>query len=184
MYVNLILFQQTPEVTKYNDYDEWINAEGQEVVTEQLESFLKFGKTRKNMLGLAANQISIDGIRFNANCFIDNFEDRMRIVIQPKIISYEGEISTKLERCLTWPRKRLVSKRYESVIVEYYDTENIKYQKEVTGLEAQLWQHEIDHLNGVEEIFYEDFDKKNKAVNRNDKCPCGSGLKYKKCCME
>ena len=26
--------------------------------------------------------------------------------------------------------------------------------------------------------------EKVKEPNRNDKCPCGSGLKYKKCCMD
>lgn len=25
--------------------------------------------------------------------------------------------------------------------------------------------------------------KVNPKINRNDPCPCGSGLKYKKCCM-
>ena len=25
--------------------------------------------------------------------------------------------------------------------------------------------------------------KKNKKVGRNDPCPCGSGLKYKRCCL-
>lgn len=27
------------------------------------------------------------------------------------------------------------------------------------------------------------FQRENEKLNRNDPCPCGSGLKYKKCCM-
>ena len=46
-------------------------------------------------------------------------------------------------------------------------------------------QHEIDHLNGitcmdrqvVKTIIHD------KKINRNDPCHCGSGKKYKKCCM-
>jgi len=26
------------------------------------------------------------------------------------------------------------------------------------------------------------FQRKNKKVGRNEKCPCGSGIKFKKCC--
>ena len=27
------------------------------------------------------------------------------------------------------------------------------------------------------------FKRKNKKIRRNEKCECGSGLKYKKCCL-
>lgn len=30
---------------------------------------------------------------------------------------------------------------------------------------------------------YEEFTKQYKNISRNDMCPCGSGLKYKKCCL-
>jgi peptide deformylase len=53
-------------------------------------------------------------------------------------------------------------------------------------------QHEIDHLNGIclpwrddtEEVPYisEGIFTTEKKVGRNEKCPCGSGKKYKKCC--
>jgi hypothetical protein len=54
-------------------------------------------------------------------------------------------------------------------------------------------QHEIDHLNGVclpgkegavEGVYTADGVRRgHKKVGRNDPCPCGSGKKFKKCCI-
>lgn len=57
--------------------------------------------------------------------------------------------------------------------------ENInKVIKDPKGLEAQEELYE----------FFSTFNKtpyiKTEEPNRNDLCPCGSGKKYKKCCME
>ena len=49
--------------------------------------------------------------------------------------------------------------------------------KNLTGWDAQVYQHEMDHLDGIAEKFSQD-DK----IGRNDPCKCGSGKKYKKCC--
>jgi uncharacterized protein YecA (UPF0149 family) len=48
------------------------------------------------------------------------------------------------------------------------------------GKEAQIIQHEIDHMDGILII---DKEYKSNNVGRNDPCPCGSGKKYKKCCI-
>ena len=60
------------------------------------------------------------------------------------------------------------------------------------GIFAIAIQHEIDHLHGICLPWNESAKEltsipyvKNKSydVGRNDPCPCGSGKKYKKCCM-
>lgn len=57
------------------------------------------------------------------------------------------------------------------------------------GIVAVGIQHEIGHLNGElidrlpssREVFSKDNPKWN--IGRNEPCPCGSGLKFKKCCL-
>ena len=60
-----------------------------------------------------------------------------------------------------------------------------KYDQEQRLLESICIQHEIDHLNGLTIA-----DRENKPqpivsekVGRNEPCSCGSGKKYKKCCI-
>ena len=71
----------------------------------------------------------------------------------------------------------------------------MRYQPEEVwgGIFVIAVQHEIDHLNGIvlpykegaEEIPYEQegVRRESPKVGRNDPCPCGSGKKYKKCCI-
>lgn len=39
-------------------------------------------------------------------------------------------------------------------------------------------------LKGKSKINFETVTRKTKKIGRNEKCPCGSGKKYKKCCLE
>ena len=67
-------------------------------------------------------------------------------------------------------------------------------QETYGGIITLAVQHEIDHLNGiclpwkdgVEEITsLPNIDKSViQKTGRNDPCPCGSGKKYKKCCLK
>jgi peptide deformylase len=40
-------------------------------------------------------------------------------------------------------------RRAKSVRVQAYNLDGQLYEMECTGLSARVWQHEIDHLNGV-----------------------------------
>ena len=155
---------------------------------------------RKDGIGLAANQVGID-----ASVAVVNVREPI-ILINPKIIKAWDEIPY-YEGCLSYPKKGVQTERYESIIVkteqeesEWYfsgapnpsdgrgsweDSQRKKEDAELRLLETVCVQHEIDHLNGivcmdrqmVTTIVNE------KKVNRNEPCPCGSGKKYKKCCM-
>jgi uncharacterized protein YecA (UPF0149 family) len=39
------------------------------------------------------------------------------------------------------------------------------------------------NIKGKNKIDFNTLDRKSKKVGRNDPCPCGSGKKYKKCCL-
>lgn len=155
---------------------------------------------RKDGIGLAANQVGID-----ASVAVVNVREPI-ILINPKIIKAWDEIPY-YEGCLSYPKKGVQTERYESIIIkteqeesEWYfsgapnpsdgrgsweDSQRKKEDAELRLLETVCVQHEIDHLNGivcmdrqmVTTIVNE------KKVNRNEPCPCGSGKKYKKCCM-
>lgn len=117
-----------------------------------MEKFLSFASRQYNCAGLAANQVSCDQQRIMKPFFaikIDHFWD---IVINPTIKEYNGEPSEKIEGCLTWLGKDILVMRYPKIIVSYY-TLNGEYfaHRTISGWEAQVWQHEYNHLMGIEE---------------------------------
>ena len=171
--------------------------EGEKIATELFEILSK----RKDGIGLAANQVGID-----AAVAVVNVREPI-VLINPEIVSRETEIPF-YEGCLSYPGKGVNTKRYETVEVTSanvegtmifsgvdtgdktkgsWEQEGKTYQvenRDLRTLEAVCVQHEIDHLNGIVCM-----DRKvnttivrDKKIGRNEKCPCGSGLKYKKCC--
>ena len=175
--------EQTPNIEPMGDVNAFISEH-----TESLEAFLKFASEQPTGVGLAANQTSLNGERFMHRVFaLKNLDDHSwSLVINPKIDEYVGISHLKLEGCLTWKNKTIVAERHKLVKVSYYDIKGNHIEGEThSDFEGQIWQHEINHVNGVPEqvVDYMTPDPKPFNIGRNEICPCGSGKKYKKCCL-
>jgi peptide deformylase len=156
---------------------------------ETLTSFLNFARNYPNTIGLAANQVSLNGERWMARFFAYYNENvsHWELVIDPKITKYLGWKEKKNEGCKTWYGKHMVAERYKAVQVSYFDMNDEFHENEIfTNYTAQIWQHETDHLNGVFQNITDTPETLPSELNpqRNDICPCNSGLKYKKCCIK
>jgi len=133
--------------------------EGMEIATELFNIL----NERKDGIGLAANQVGID-----AAVAVLNVREPI-ILINPEIISRETEIPY-YEGCLSFPKKGVHTKRYETVEIKTAQVEGtmifsgcdtgeggrgtwedgeVEEDREVRTLEAVCVQHEIDHLNGL-----------------------------------
>ena len=155
---------------------------------------------RQDGIGLAANQVGID-----ASVAVVNVREPI-ILINPKIIEVWDKIPY-YEGCLSYPKKGVQTERYKNIIIKteqdesnwyfsgeenpsdgkgsWEDSQRKKEDAELRLLETVCVQHEIDHLNGIvcmDRQMVTTIVNKNK-INRNDPCHCGSGRKYKKCCM-
>ena len=126
------------------------------------EELLNILSERKDGIGLAANQIGYD-----ARVAVVNIREPL-ILINPVIIEQWDEINY-YEGCLSYPNRRVKTKRYKNIIIQtaqeesgwYFSgvetssegkgtwEEGKKQDQEQRLLEAVCVQHEIDHLNGV-----------------------------------
>ena len=73
----------------------------------------------------------------------------LQVLINPKIITREGEIISENEGCLSVPDFRADVKRSEFVTVEGHDREGRPIRLDAEGILAIVLQHEFDHLNGT-----------------------------------
>lgn len=84
----------------------------------------------------------------NKTAFIMRKGDKYQIVINPKILSKSG-LREYQEGCLSIPDQSWIVSRYREIKVVYRD-ENYNIKIEVlTGLDAEVFQHEYDHLFGI-----------------------------------
>lgn len=124
--------------------------------------------------GLAAIQI---GIPKRVCWYV--YEGIETILVNPRII-YQNNLAIKSkEGCLSIPDKWFVTERYTYVNLVATNIEgSIKRFNE----EAAIIQHEIDHMDGI--LCTERLYIPKPKIGRNDPCICGSGEKYKRCCLK
>ena len=73
----------------------------------------------------------------------------LQVLINPKIITKEGEIISGNEGCLSVPDFRADVKRAAHLTVEGHDRDGNPARIDAEGMLAIVLQHEIDHLNGT-----------------------------------
>lgn len=100
-------------------------------------------------VGLAAPQVGI-GQSFIVYDITsrENGHD-LHVLVNPKIITSEGEILSENEGCLSVPDFRADVRRAERILVEGADRDGNPLHFEADGLLAIVIQHELDHLNGT-----------------------------------
>lgn len=94
-------------------------------------------------LGLAAPQIGVQ-----KQLFVYDVDDEQQVLINPKIIESSGEWVYD-EGCLSIPGLYVEMLRPKLVLVEATNLDGNTIQIEADELLARLFQHEIDHLQGV-----------------------------------
>ena len=185
----IILMQQTPTVRREfgDSVPVWIKEN-----TMMLLEFVRFACSQDNAAGIAANQVAWKGKRLEHRFFVyrcgQNIKDPFEIIIDPVITKRYGSPVYETEGCLTWPGMKLSALRFVKIEVSYWTASGQYIENKILNrFDSQVFQHEVDHLNGVEEKIESSLSptrREGDKVGRNDQCPCGSLKKYKKCCGE
>ena len=99
-------------------------------------------------VGLAANQI---GMWERAFCMMTNVETQETITcFNPKIIKTYDESSWFEEGCLSYPDEIINVKRPNRIVVKYEDEDEKVHKIKLDGFLARIFQHEYDHLEGID----------------------------------
>ena len=70
-------------------------------------------------------------------------------MINPKLIAHEETVVKDWEGCLSIPGIRGLVPRYPKIEVEYLNRDGQLKHQELTDFVARIFQHELDHLNGI-----------------------------------
>jgi len=77
-----------------------------------------------------------------------NGQETFQVYINPVILEGSG-IDHEEEGCLSLPDIRSKVERKASILLQAYDLSGKRLQLEATGLYARIFQHELDHLDGI-----------------------------------
>ena len=128
---------------------EFVNKKIRQLLDDMAETMYK-----TDGVGLAAPQVNVSKriiVLDDGNGLIE--------VINPEIVKKEGS-QVGLEGCLSVPELLGDVERYDKIEVHGINRNNKKIKIKAEGFLARIFQHEIDHLNGI--LFVE------KLVNPNE----------------
>jgi len=96
-----------------------------------------------NGLGLSANQLGIPYkvfvIKGNPNI----------VCFNPKIVSHSDDETIMVEGCLSYPNLLIKIRRPVEIRTRFQVPSGVTTTKPFVGLTARVFQHELDHLNGI-----------------------------------
>ncbi len=103
-------------------------------------------------VGLAAPQIGK-----SLQIFVVNYKNLKRVIINPEVIEIsktkkvntESKTKDILEGCLSLPHYYGPIKRASKIKIKYLNEKGEEQIEEFTHFNAQIIQHEMDHLNGI-----------------------------------
>ena len=99
-------------------------------------------------VGLSANQI---GIWERAFCMMINFETQETITcFNPRITKTYSDHVWFEEGCLSYPDEIINIKRPDRIVVKYEDEDEKVHKLKLDGFVARVFQHEYDHLEGID----------------------------------
>jgi peptide deformylase len=121
-------------------------------------------------IGLSGNQV---GIMERVFVMYSNFTKREKIVCFNPKITFESETQELMdEGCLSYPGMWLKVKRSSWIEVEYEDENGEVIKDTFTDLTARVFQHEYDHMEGLDftkKVSRLRLDRANKRIKKQRK---------------
>ncbi len=100
-------------------------------------------------VGLAANQIGVSlKVMVIDTSPKEDAPDLKLVLINPEIVYTEGRTKYK-EGCLSFPGLTVEVERFEKVGIRAIDENEREVELLLEGFPAIVFQHELDHLNGI-----------------------------------
>ncbi|MDR1997755.1 MAG: peptide deformylase [Candidatus Margulisbacteria bacterium] len=114
-----------------------------ELALNMLETLYSIG----NGVGLAAPQVGRPLRMFVYDVSSDR--NQPGVLINPEIISHNNATAKNIEGCLSCRGFEGLVERYTKVTVRAFNLDGKRATVKADGLLARVFQHEIDHLDGV-----------------------------------
>lgn len=158
-----------------------ITPEIRQVVADMEAATIDWDQSREHEVGVALAAVQIDRlykIVVVRNNYNDKNDHSFTAFINPEITKFEGEIKEDFEGCLSVPSVYGKVPRYDKVRIKALNLNGKAFRVTAEGFLARIFQHEIDHCNGL--VFIDHIKDKADAFFRLDDEGKLKPLDYKK----
>ncbi|MEI6188530.1 MAG: peptide deformylase [Alphaproteobacteria bacterium] len=129
-----------------------VSEEIKAIIQGMEDATLDWENSRKHELGVALAAVQMDKL-LRIVIIREDFENKnntdFTVFINPTITKYEGDLVDDYEGCLSIKDVYGLVPRYEKVKVKAIDLNGNEFRVTAEGFLARIFQHEIDHTNGI-----------------------------------
>ena len=129
-----------------------ITDEVKKVVQDMQDATLDWEASRAHEVGVALAAVQIDRllkIVVVRNNYDNKADHSFTVFINPEITKFDGELVEDFEGCLSVRDIYGKVPRYSKVKVKALDLNGNEFRVTAEGFLARIFQHEIDHCNGI-----------------------------------
>ena len=123
-----------------------------ELIDNMIAATISWEESREHEVAVRLAAIQVDNL-YRVFIVRDDFEDaknkNFTVFINPEIAKKIGPIEEDYEGCLSVPEIYGKVPRYQGVKVKALDRTGKTFRVTAYGFLARIFQHEIDHLNGI-----------------------------------
>ena len=129
-----------------------IDIEMRTLAADMIAATLEWEASREHEFGAALAAVQV-AKAYRVVVIRDDFDDKdnksFSVFINPEIVKFEGEPTEELEGCLSVKDIYGSVARYPKVKVKALNLDGQPVRVTATGFLARVFQHEIDHTNGI-----------------------------------
>ena len=122
------------------------------IVEEMQAATIDWDQSRDHEVGVALAGVQIDRL-YKIVVVRNNYDDKddhtFTVFINPEITKTEGKIIEDYEGCLSVPNVYGKVPRHEKIKLKALDVNGKQFRVTAEGFLARIFQHEIDHTNGM-----------------------------------
>lgn len=123
-----------------------------QLITDMKAATTSWDASREHEVGVALAAVQVDKL-YKIVVVRNNFDDKndqtFTAFINPEITKREGEVVEDFEGCLSVPDVYGKVPRYKRVKVKALDEDGKEFRVTAEDFLARIFQHEIDHTNGI-----------------------------------
>ncbi len=122
------------------------------LIQDMKDATIDWESSREHEAGVALAAVQVDRLT-RVVVIRDNFDNKddqtFSVFINPKITKYEGKLVEDYEGCLSVPDVYGKVRRSNKVRIQAQDEMGREFRTTAEGFLARVFQHEIDHTNGI-----------------------------------
>ncbi|HSH18623.1 MAG TPA: peptide deformylase [Candidatus Saccharimonadales bacterium] len=147
-----IITLPNPHLRQRSGKVSFVTPEIEQLVADMQNATIDWENSREHEVGVALAAIQIGVLKrivVVRNDFNDKDNHDFTVFINPLITKYEGKVEKDYEGCLSVKSVYGVVPRYTKVRVKAMGLDGKEFRVTAEGFLARIFQHEIDHTNGI-----------------------------------